>query len=243
MVTPGVFVTMVNLTTAGTLQEQSQVADVLGQHLAGHAGVDGAAAVLVSVFMQSQGGGHRYSRRRALNMLQPDITSARCALAASKSTEGWVIITLEKSEPVVVQQLLKQVMDGNTGLYTADGVSLRDLICRISTTSSLVAYDHAVIPSENAKRWKRRSLPASATTGIVVCLLAVILGLMLAMYADRQRNAPRQRGRTSAVIALPPPAPTGGAVIATGGDDAEVRNEEADSDDEDDIWDLFWMAE
>jgi len=74
----------------------------------------------------------------------------------------------------------------------------------------------------------------------VVCLLAVILGLMLGMFADRRRNALRQRGRSSAVIALPPPALTGGAV--DGGDDVEVENEEADSDDEDDIWNLFWMA-
>lgn len=258
MVTPGVLVMMVNLTTAGTLQEQSQVADVLGQHLAGHAGVDGAAALLVSVFMQGQGGGHRYGRRRALNVLQPNVTSARCALAATKSTEGWVTISLEKSEPALVQQLLEQVVNGDVGLYTADGVSLRDLICRVSTTSSLVAYDHAAIPSENAKRWKRRSLPASAATGIVVCLLAIIFGLMLGIYADRQRNAsrqrgrssavtaypPRQRGRSSAVIALPASASTGAAAMAGGGDDdAEGRNEGADSDDEDDIWNLFWMAE
>ena len=76
-----------------------------------------------------------------------------------------------------------------------------------------------------------------------MCLLAVIIGLVLGMYADRRRNALRQRGRSSAVIALPPPALNGGAVIADGGDDVEVRNEEADSDDEDDIWNLFWMAE
>ena len=238
MVTPGVLVTMVNLTTAGTLQEQIQIADVLSQYLVGHAGVDGAAAVLVSVFMRSQGGGHHYGRRRALNVLQPNVTSALCALAAKKSTKGWVTISLEKSEPALVQQLLEQVMDGDAGLYTADGVSLRDLICRVSITSQL-AYDHAVIPSENAKRWKRRSLPASATTGVVVCLVAVILGLMLGIYADRRRNAPRKRGRSSAVIALQAPARTGGAVIANRGDDAEVRNDDADSD----IWNLFWMAE
>lgn len=125
-------------------------------------------------------------------------------------------------------------------LSTADGVSLRDLICRVTTPSSIVTYSHAAIPLEYAKRWKRSSLPASAATGIVVCLLAVILGLMLGMFADRRRNALRQRGRSSAVIALPPPALTGGAV--DGGDDVEVKNEEADSDDEDDIWNLFWMA-
>jgi len=58
MVTPGVLVTMVDLTTAGTLQEQNQAADVLGRHLAEHAGVDGTAAALVSAFMQSQGGSY-----------------------------------------------------------------------------------------------------------------------------------------------------------------------------------------
>jgi len=87
MVTPGVLVTMVNLTTAGTLQEQNQAADVLGRHLAEHADVDGTAAALVSVFMQSQGGSYRYGRR-ALSVLQPNVTSARCTLAAKQSTEG-----------------------------------------------------------------------------------------------------------------------------------------------------------
>ena len=61
-------------------------------------------------------------------MLQPNVTSARCTLAAKQPTEGWIVITLEKSDSVVVQQLLEQLMDGDVALSTADGVSLRDLI-------------------------------------------------------------------------------------------------------------------
>lgn len=213
MVTPGTLLVLVNLTIAGTSQEQTQAADIVSRHLVEHAGVNGTAAVLVSVFMHSQGGDLR-DDHRALNVILPNITNARCALAADEHTEAWVSLTLVNTDPTLVDQVLEQILTGDAGLRTTEGVPLEGLICRASTTMALAPYDYAAIPPETGKREKKRSLSSSTTTAIVVGVLMSLLLLMVCVIYFHRHNT-RQRGRLSAVVALSPPNPTG-KVIAVG---------------------------
>jgi hypothetical protein len=151
----------VNLTTSRTAQEQIQTVDLLGSYLAEHAGVKSTAAVLVSISTYRHEGGPGYGCT-ALNVSMPDVMSAQCALAARMSTEAWYSISLENVDPVIVRQILEKFFQGDLGLYTSEGVPLKDLICAASTTISFVPYDNAESLPENRESRKRlHALPCA----------------------------------------------------------------------------------
>ena len=161
--------------------------DILGAYLAEHAGVNGTAAVLVSVSTHSHEGGPGCGCP-ALNVSMPDVTSAQCALAARMSTEAWYSISLENVDPVVVRQILEKLFQGDLGLCTSEGVPLKDLICAASTTVSFVPYDNAASLPESRESRKRLH-STSRTVVAVVCVLVTLLALMAGMLYCRRRDA------------------------------------------------------